>query len=163
TSRFTLYPDNANAWPDSTDFAGNYWKDLGWLSATKTLEALDPYFRFKLFSSAKFNDTKYEEDKEKIIAFYNSRGFRDAQIVKDTTYPSLKGNLNIEMMIEEGKKYYFGNITWRGNTVYNDTILSKVLGIKKGDIYNLELLSKRLGNPPGPEGGDLGSLYMDDG
>ena len=69
TSRFTLYPDNANAWADSADIADNYWKDLGWLSATKTLEALDPYFRFKLFSSAKFNDTKYAEDKEKIIAF----------------------------------------------------------------------------------------------
>lgn len=162
-TRITLYPEMANAWTDSMATSDDYWKDMGFLSATRTLQKLDPYFRFHLFSSAKFNDIKYTEDKEKLIAFYNSKGFRDAQIVKDTTYSSAKGNLNIEMQIEEGKKYYFGNITWRGNTVYSDTVLSRGLGIKKGDVYNLELLGKRLGNPPGPEGGDIGSLYMDDG
>ena len=162
-TRFTLHPDNADAWADSTDNNGNYWRDMDWLSASRTLAALDPYFRFKLFSSAKFNDNKYTEDKEKVLGLYNARGYRDAQIVKDTTYPSRKGNLNIEIKIEEGKKYYFGNITFRGNTVYSDTILARGLGIRKGDVYNLDLLNKRLGNPPGPEGGDIGSLYMDDG
>ena len=162
-SRFTLYPEMANAWTDSMATSDDYWKEMGFLSATRTLQKIDPYFRFHLFSSAKFNDIKYTEDKEKLIALYNSKGFRDAQIVKDTTYNSAKGNLNVEIKLEEGKKYYFGNITWRGNTVYNDTILSRGLGIKKGDVYNLELLGKRLGNPPGPEGGDIGSLYMDDG
>ena len=42
-----------------------YMKDWGFLSFSKTKEVLDPYFRFKLFSSAKFNPEKYEEDKEK--------------------------------------------------------------------------------------------------
>ncbi len=162
-SRFTLYPDNANAWVDSMATTDTYWQDMGYLSATRTLEKLDPYFRFHLFSSAKFNDSKYEEDKEKIIAYYNSKGHRDFQIVDDTLYNNAKGNLNIEMKVDEGKKYYFGNITWRGNTVYSDTILSRAMGIKKGDVYNLELLNKRLGTPPGPEGGDVSSLYMDDG
>ncbi len=162
-SRFTLYPDNANAWVDSMATTDNYWKEMGYLSATRTLEKLDPYFRFHLFSSAKFNDSKYEEDKEKVIAYYNSKGHRDFQIVDDTLYNNAKGNLNIEMRVDEGKKYYFGNITWRGNSVYSDTILSRAMGIQKGDVYNLELLNKRLGTPPGPEGGDISSLYMDDG
>ncbi|WP_341838453.1 POTRA domain-containing protein [Chitinophaga pollutisoli] len=162
-SRFTLYPDNAAAWVDSMATTDNYWKEMGYLSATRTLQKLDPYFRFHLFSSAKFNDTKYEEDKEKIIAYYNSKGHRDFQIVDDTLYNNAKGNLNIEMKVDEGKKYYFGTITWRGNSVYSDTILSRAMGIRKGDVYNLELLNKRLGTPPGPEGGDISSLYMDDG
>ncbi|WP_298714678.1 POTRA domain-containing protein [Chitinophaga sp.] len=162
-SRFTLYPDNATAWVDSMATTDNYWKEMGYLSATRTLQKLDPYFRFHLFSSAKFNDTKYEEDKEKIIAYYNSKGHRDFQIVDDTLYNNAKGNLNIEMKVDEGKKYYFGTITWRGNSVYSDTILSRAMGIRKGDVYNLELLNKRLGTPPGPEGGDISSLYMDDG
>ncbi|MRG46857.1 BamA/TamA family outer membrane protein [Chitinophaga sp. SYP-B3965] len=163
TSRFTLYPDMANQWSDSMVKSSNYWKEMGYLSATRSLAQLDPYFRFHLFTSAKFNETKYAEDKEKLIAHYNAKGHRDAQILRDTTYPSMKGNLNVEIELEEGRKYYFGNITWRGNTVYSDTVLSRGLGIRKGDIYNLELLGKRLGNPPGPEGGDIGSLYMDDG
>ncbi len=162
-SHFTLYPDLANAWIDSMATTDTYWQDMGWLSPTRTLQQLDPYFRFKLFASAKFNDAKYEEDKEKIVAYYNSKGHRDFQIVDDTLYNNAKGNLNIEMKVDEGKKYYFGNITWRGNTVYSDTILSRAMGIQKGDVYNLELLNKRLGTPPGPEGGDISSLYMDDG
>ncbi|HQY12417.1 MAG TPA: POTRA domain-containing protein, partial [Ferruginibacter sp.] len=64
---------------------------------------------------------------------------------------------------EEGRKYYFGNIVWRGNTKYGDSLLNALLGIQKGDIYNLELLNKRLGKQLSAEGADIGSLYMDDG
>ena len=65
--------------------------------------------------------------------------------------------------MNEGRKYYFGNIAWKGQTKYSDSILSILLGIKKGDIYNLEVLNKRLGKNPSAEGGDVQSLYMDDG
>ncbi|MGX5819976.1 BamA/OMP85 family outer membrane protein [Chitinophaga lutea] len=162
-ARFTLHPEMADAWKDTTAQYDEYWRRMEYLSVSRTLQKLDPYFRPNIFAAAKFNDAKYEEDKEKILAFYNSKGRRDVQIVADTTYSSPKGDLNVEIRLEEGKKYYFGNIAWRGNTVYSDTVLNRALGIKKGDVYNLELLSKRLGNPPGPEGGDIGSLYMDDG
>ncbi|MGN7719951.1 BamA/OMP85 family outer membrane protein [Chitinophaga sp. 22620] len=163
TPRMTLYPEMADAWVDSMATTDDYWQSMGYLSATRTLQKLNPYFRPNFFANSKFNEVKYDEGKEKLIAYYNSRGFRDMQIVADTLYPSAKGNLNIEVKVDEGRKYYFGNIIWRGNTIYNDTVLSRGLGIKKGDVYNLELLNKRLGNPPGPEGGDIGSLYMDDG
>src|SRR5690606_709025 len=74
-----------------------------------------------------------------------------------------KGNMNIDILVEEGNKYYFGNMVWKGNTKYADSILNIVLGIKKGDIYNLDELNKRLGRIPSQEGGDVGSLYQDDG
>jgi outer membrane protein insertion porin family len=146
-----------------------YLKNWGFLSFTKTREFLDPYFRFKLFSSAKFNETKYQEDKEKILAYYNSLGYRDAVIAADTQYynTSRKGapssNLNVDLKIEEGRRYYFGNMNFRGNTKYSDSILSVILGIKKGDIYNLETLNNKLGKQLSPEGGDISGLYMDDG
>jgi outer membrane protein insertion porin family len=141
----------------------DYIKDWGFLSFTKTKEYLDPYFRFKLFSSAKFSDKKYAEDKEKILAYYNSLGYRDAVFAADTQYYNSKGNLNIDIKIEEGHKYYFGNIKWKGNTKYSDSILNFILGIKKGDVYNLETLNKRLGKQMTPEGGDISGLYQDDG
>jgi outer membrane protein insertion porin family len=140
-----------------------YLRDAGFLSVTKTKEFLDPYFRFKLFSSAKFNAKKYEEDKEKIIAYYNSLGYRDAAIVADTIYPNRKGNLRIDIKVDEGSRYYFGNIAWKGNTKYSDSILNILLGIKKGDIYNLDILNKKLGKTISPEGGDISGLYFDDG
>ena len=141
----------------------DYVKNWGFLSPSKTKILLDPYFRFKLFSSAKFNQTKYDEDKEKVLARYNALGYRDAQIVEDTMYYNKEGNLNIDLKISEGRKYYFGNISWKGNTKYPDSLLQRALGIEKGDVYNLETLNRRLGKELTPEGGDISGLYMDDG
>lgn len=140
-----------------------YIKDYGYLSLSKTQKAIDPYFRFKLFNGSKFNNTKYEEDKEKVLSYYNSQGYRDAVIVADTQIFNNKGNIDVFVKVQEGHKYYFGNIVWKGNTKYTDSILNLFLGIKKGDTYNVELLNKRLGKELSAEGGDIGSLYMDDG
>ncbi|SHM29412.1 Beta-barrel assembly machine subunit BamA [Chitinophaga jiangningensis] len=162
-THITLHPDREVLYKDSIPQPDNFWQTYGFLQPTRALEQLDPYFRFKLFSSAKFNEGKYIEDKGKLIAYYNKNGYRDALLVKDTTYKSASKNLNIDIQVSEGKKYYFGDITWKGNVRYNDSTLTKILGIKKGDIYNLELLEKRLGKQMSQEGGDITSYYMDYG
>lgn len=161
-TRFTLFPP-----PEDTTFGVHtrmgfreYLDKWGFLSFSGTKEFLDPYFRFKLFSSAKFNATKYEADKQKVLDYYNSQGYRDATIVDDRTIVK-KGKMNVDIKVEEGHKYYFGNISWRGNTKYSDSILSLALGIHKGDVYNLEILNKKL--KMSQEGGDISGLYMDDG
>jgi outer membrane protein insertion porin family len=141
-----------------------YANDWGFLSLSKTKELLDPYFRFKLFSSAKFNKAKYADDKEQIIKFYNSIGYRDAQIVSDTLVKDQTGSkINVDLMVNEGRRYYFGDITWKGNAKFTDSILNVLLGIRKGDIYNLDLLNQRLGKELTQEGGDISGYYMDDG
>ncbi|MCU7551685.1 outer membrane protein assembly factor [Chitinophagaceae bacterium LB-8] len=164
-SKLTLYPSEYTS-PYGTKSKisfKDYVNDLGFLSFTKTRAYLDPYFRFKLFSSSKFDAKKYDEDKEKVLAQYNALGYRDAQIVADTQYYTKDGNLNLDLKVEEGRKYYFGNITWKGNTKYSDSLLNVIMGIQKGDIYNLETLNRRLGKELTPEGGDISGLYMDDG
>lgn len=166
-SRFTLNPPKySSPYGDSSNVSlsfKQYMKEMGYLSISKTKDVLEPYFRFKLFSSSKYNPKKYEEDKENLLNFYNAEGFRDAEIVADTTIANTEGNLDIHVKVNEGSKYYFGNITWRGNTKYADSLLNMFLGIKKGDVYNLEVLNKRLGKQMSAEGGDIQSLYMDDG
>ena len=165
SSRLTLFPDSVvspyGEIPQLT--AKEFIKDKDYLKPTKIKDFLDPWFRFKLFSSAKFNEKKYIEDKEKILEYYNSLGYRDANIVADTQYYDHKERLNISLKVSEGNKYYFGDMTWKGNTKYADSILTMLLGIKKGDTYNLEVLNKKLGKQLSPEGGDISSLYMDDG
>ena len=164
-TRITLFPDRTPS-PYGLNIPLNfkkYAKEGGILSLSKTKEFLDPYFRFKLFSSAKFNAKKYAEDKERVLGYYNEIGNRDAAIVADTQYYTKKGNLRVDLKVDEGHKYYFGNITWKGNTKYSDSILNVLLGIRKGDIYNLGTLNKKLGKELSQEGGDIGSLYMDDG
>ena len=164
-SRFTLFPSLGQNVFDSTKSNklsfNEYLRTNGYLIPSKTKELLDPYFKFSL-NSAKFNEKKYNEDKLHILDYYNSLGFRDAVIVDDTTYND-KGNLDVAIKVNEGHQYYFGNITWKGNTKYSDSLLSLFLGIKKGDIYNAETLNKKLGKIPSAEGGDISSLYEDDG
>ncbi len=137
-------------------------KEKGFLTFSKTKKVLDPYVRVKL-NSAKFDQNKYIDDKDKILEYYNTLGYRDAVIEKDTVYSTGRGNINIDIKVAEGRKYYFGNISWRGNTKYTDSVLSSILGIRKGDTYNMEILNKKLGKGGGPEGGDISGLYQDDG
>ncbi len=117
--------------------------------------------RYRIFKSSKFIRSNYEEDKEKLIAFYNSQGYRDASIAVDSVYTVDEKLIGLVIGINEGKKYYFRNIDWTGNFLYDDTYLSKVLDIKRGDVYNMENLEKRLNY--NPSGSDVTSLYMDDG
>lgn len=164
-SRLTLHPDRTESVYGSTprSFA-KYVKDAGFLSVSKTLGALEPYFRFKLFASSKYNPDKFEDDKQSLVAYYNTLGYRDATVEKDTVYPVKNGNINVELKIREGHKYYFGDMQWRGNTKYSSETLTKILNIKKGDVFNQQLLDTRLGRQLNPEGGeDVSSLYMDDG
>lgn len=163
-SRMTLYPMNdkpviVKTSPYTFD---EYLQEKGYLTFTKTRKILNPYIRIKL-SGSKYNPKKYDEAKDNLLNYYNSLGFRDAVIEKDTVYHNAAGNLNIDMQMKEGKKYYFGNLTWRGNTKYSDSLLTSILNIKKGDIYNREILFNKLGKTPTAEGGDVSGLYQDDG
>jgi outer membrane protein insertion porin family len=118
----------------------------------------------RVFKASKFIKTKYEEDLVKIIDNYKEKGYRDARVVSDSVWLDKKKNkLAIDIKVEEGKKYYFGNIKFLGNSVYSDQLLSTILGIKKGDIYNGVLLEKRVADKTKPDGEDLTNLYQNNG
>lgn len=131
------------------------------VSKEESKEYLAKHVNFNFFKSSKFIETDYEDDKNAIIAHYNSKGYRDAEIIEDTIYSIDNRFMSIEIKVDEGDKYYFRNIEWEGNYVYTDQQLGSVFGIRKGDVYDLELVNKKLTfNPNGP---DISSLYMDDG
>jgi outer membrane protein insertion porin family len=95
------------------------------------------------------------------MAKFNAEGLRDAAIVNDTVFMLDEKNMKIRIEINEGEKYYFGDIEWIGNSKYRSSFLDTVLGIKSGDLYNKDLFNQRLyGNG---DGRDISSLYMDRG
>ncbi len=115
----------------------------------------------KLFKKSILTETGFEEDKKRIVAHYKTKGFQDAKIISDSIWTSEEGDYVIEIEIDEGIVYYFGDINWEGNTSYSTLVLASVLGIKKGDVYNTTLLSERL--QFSADGRDISGLYMDNG
>jgi outer membrane protein insertion porin family len=115
---------------------------------------------WKIFTSSKFIPSEFKNDKKALIAFYNKEGYRDAYIISDTV-KTVEDGVKIKMIINEGNKYHYRNITWSGNYIRSDTLLGSVLGVRKGDVYNPEDLQKRMSY--NPTGLDITSLYMDDG
>lgn len=118
----------------------------------------------RILKASKFIKEKYKTDLEKVISVYKEKGYRDARILSDSvTFDKEKNALAIKINVEEGNKYYFGDIKFLGNTVYTDQGLSQVLGVKKGETYNGVLLQKRIADASKPDGDDIDNLYKNSG
>lgn len=139
--------------------------DVVTLKPLKAVTGIEEYFfdnyRPRIFKSSKFLEKNFNDDKAKIIAKYNSKGYRDAIIVKDSVYRIDDRNIGIDLVIDEGNRYHYRNIAWTGNTKYSSETLNGILGIKPGDVYNKELLNANLTYSENTL--DISSLYMDDG
>lgn len=115
----------------------------------------------RLFSRSKFNRTAYNRDKKALIEKFNDIGLRDINITKDSVYDIDDKHIGIDIYIDKGEKYYFGDFTWVGNVKYSSGQLDTLLGIKKGQVFNQALLDQRL--YMSPDSRDVTSLYMDRG
>jgi outer membrane protein insertion porin family len=119
---------------------------------------------YRIFKSSKFVKDKYKEDLESVVTKYKEKGYRDARVVSENVvYDKEKNKINIDVNIEEGRKYYFGDIRFLGNTVYSDQALNSILGIKRGEIYNGVLLEKRIADKTSPDAEDVTNLYQNNG
>lgn len=175
---------------DSLIFEGNEFVTMPVLQS-KMEKTHDVHYRSRLWSSSKefwnlrvftkafwkksrYIESDFQEDLDKVISYYNEQGFRDARIVSDTVWTVAQEDLKIsekkkqkqerlkvKVNVFEGEKYYFRNITFAGNTIYSDEVLSRSLRIDKGDPYNRKLLEQNL--TYNPSGTDITSLYMDNG
>jgi outer membrane protein insertion porin family len=116
---------------------------------------------YRFWKRSRFQRTEFEKDLERLIEKMHEKGYRDAHILSDTTYLLDKRHIRVELSLYEGRRYYFRHITWEGNSVHDSATLSRILGIRRGDVYNPKLLERRL--QMDPNGNDVASLYLDDG
>ena len=115
------------------------------------------------FSSKKFQEKEFENDKRALLTVFNEAGYRDARIVSDTMYYVEPNRLQIDFKIDEGQRYYFRDITWTGNSVYSTDVLNEVLKINKGDVYDVVTMEKRLFGGGKQSDYDISKLYRDNG
>ena len=112
------------------------------------------------FKSSKYIEASYEDDKYNLLDKYNEKGYRDAMILSDSVVQVSPKRVKIYINVEEGKKYYYNNITWVGNTVYDSERLSRILNIQKGDVYNKKYFNERLNDD---ENTAVNKLYVNNG
>ncbi len=143
------------------NFSGNEkFKQKSLLAKLKNVKE-KKFYRF--WKKSKYIPDEFTEDKENLIDFFKEKGYRDARILNDTVIINKDNTLTINFEVEEGNRYYFGNIDFIGNAAYTDRQLATVLGIKKGDSYNGILLKERIADDSKPDGEDLTNLYQNSG
>ncbi|MBC7523804.1 MAG: outer membrane protein assembly factor BamA [Flavobacterium sp.] len=143
-------------------FEGNTkFSDARLRKAMKNTKQINP---IRLLKASKFVKSKYNDDLNKVVDAYKEKGYRDARVISDSVWLNKKSEkLDINIKLEEGHKYYFGNIKFIGNSVYSDKMLNEILGINKGDVYNGVLLEKRIADKTKPDGEDITNLYQNNG
>ena len=119
---------------------------------------------YNFFKSKKFKEKEYQTDRKTVLDAFNEAGYRDARLVRDSVYFMEDGkHLGIDMVFEQGRKYYFRDITWTGNSVYPSEVLNNILQVKKGDVYDLVTMEKRLHGGGKESEYDVSKLYRDNG
>lgn len=119
-----------------------------------------------IFRNTKFNEKEFEADKENLIDYYNSKGYRNADVVSDSVYKISDNRVGIKVKVDEGNQFFIRDVDWVGNSLYNTEYLSSLFDLDKGDIYDKKKINKNLGigsgdNPEDPS--TVSSLYQNEG
>ncbi|WP_457611282.1 outer membrane protein assembly factor BamA, partial [Lutibacter sp.] len=142
-------------------FEGN--KDFSSKKLRKTLKNTKKEILGRFWKKSKFIEADFKEDLENLITMYSEKGHRDARVVGHSISWNDDNTLNLNIKVEEGKKYIFGNIQFLGNTKYTDAQLQRLLRIEKGDTYNGKVLKERVTGDGSPDSQDIATLYQDNG
>ncbi len=121
---------------------------------------------WKFWQNNKYKEVEYAEDKDLLVDFYNSKGYRNATVVRDSIYPINEKRLGIDIVVDEGNKFYYRNVAWTGNTIYSTEMLNTLLGVEKGATYDRKTLHKRLGvgrEPNIEDNSTVTALYQNQG
>lgn len=145
----------------SIDFEGN--EQLSDKKLRKALKNTKQKKLGRFWKKSKYIQEDYEEDLDLLIDKFAENGYRDARVISDSVIRVDENNIDLKITVEEGDKYYFGDIDFVGNTVYTDRQLNQVLGIKKGDTYNGVLMRERIADNSKPDPNDVTSLYQNNG
>ena len=128
----------------------------------KQLKNTKQRFFGRFWKRSKYVKNKFNEDLASLVDFYKENGYRDARVVSDTLFND-NNDISLKIKVEEGNKYYFGNIKFLGNSVYNNQTLNRILGLEKGEVYNGVQLRNRINNPKDPDANTVANLYQNTG
>ncbi|MFG6688010.1 outer membrane protein assembly factor BamA [Mariniflexile sp. HNIBRBA6329] len=132
-------------------------------SLRKSMKGTKKINRLRILKRSKFIDSSYQADLGHVVEKYKENGYRDARIISDSIIYNNDKTISLNIAVNEGTQYTFGDITFIGNTVYTNEQLTRMLRIRKGDTYNGVLLQKRIADNSKPDGDDITNLYQNNG
>ena len=94
-----------------------------------------------LFTRSEFSQKIYIRDKQNLIGYYKSKGFRDVNIVGDVNI-NTNNNITIKYIIEEGPLYKFKNIILSGNKYLSNNEILQYFNVEFGNYFNPTFYSK---------------------
>ncbi len=143
------------------NFEGN--EQLSDKTLRKAMKNTKQKFFFRPLKRSKYIESDYQEDLKNVVNTYKEEGFRDARIVSDTLIQESDKTIALNIKVEEGNKYYFGNIDFIGNTAYSDQYLQRILRVQKGDVYNGVAFDNQISDPTDPDARSLENEYQNNG
>ena len=129
----------------------------------KSMKKTKESFLGRFWKASKYIDADYKEDLENVITKYSEKGHRDARIISESISWNDDNTINVDINLEEGKKYFFGDIKFIGNKKYTDEQLHSMLKIEKGAVYNGKILKERIKGNNKPDSDDIQTLYLNTG
>lgn len=128
---------------------------------SRKLKETKPRRWWRFYKPSKYLESSFQTDLQGVVNFYHGKGYRNARVLRDSLSRGADGQVHLDVFMEEGMPFFFGDITFTGNTKYRTTQLDSLLDIQRGEVFNLERLETRVFMDP--KGLDLSSLYQDDG
>jgi len=99
-----------------------------------------------LFGSGLLKEEQLDEDMTAIQAFYEQNGFLDTKATYQIE-PLYEGLVNVNVTIQEGKRYYVGDVSFVGNSILSDyEIKSHLKNLKEGNYFSHERMDEDLSN-----------------
>ena len=108
-----------------------------------------------LFNRGFLKEDVLEEDMTRVQTFYEQNGYIDIKATYQVE-PLYQGLVNVNVTIEEGKRYYVGDVSFNGNAVLSEyDVKSNLKHMKEANVFSREKLEEDIG--------DLRNEYFDRG
>jgi outer membrane protein insertion porin family len=85
-------------------------------------------------------------DLQRIQALYDEYGYSDAKATYRTENLNDKGDVRLIFVVEEGKLYQVGDVSFRGNTVFTNEEILKAMELKSGSPFSRKGLRQSVTN-----------------
>lgn len=89
-----------------------------------------------------FSRIKYQKSKDVIREILSERGYSQPELVSEAVVNLVDKKVNVNFMVDPGLKYFFGDVSFSGNSNIETRLIEREIEYEKGDLFSLEKTEK---------------------